>query len=200
MRQILFNEKENLFKIQTGIDFQLTYTKYYPKLVYYVNKMCRDQQVAEDIATDSFMMALDKIKKYDKTKSQFSTWLFTIAKNVTLQKIKENKKSVSIDNEVDNDGTTMKDFIESDSYTTDDKSFEDVIERKVDLIKNQIKGLKEPYKTVIEMREIEKMAYKEISEKLGRNLSTIKSQIRGARKIIIQNTERDFKIIDEIYS
>ena len=88
MRKILFNEKENLFKIQTGVDFQSTFTKYYPKLVYYVNKMCRDEQVAEDISMDAFMMSLDKIQKYDKTKSQFSTWLFTIAKNITLQDIK----------------------------------------------------------------------------------------------------------------
>lgn len=200
MRKTLFNEKENLFKIQTGIDFQKTYTKYYPKLVYYVNKMCRDEQKAEDIATDSFMMALDKIQKYDKTKSQFSTWLFTIAKNVTLQEIKNDKKSVSIDNTVDEDGTTMKDFIVDDSYTIEDNTIENVIEKKATLIKNEIKHLKEPYKTVIEMREIEKMAYKDISEKLGRNLSTIKSQIRGARRIIMQNTEKDFKIIDEIYS
>lgn len=200
MRKILFNEKENLFEIQTGINFQSTYTKYYPKLVYYINKMCRDEQVAEDLAMDSFMMALDKIKKYDKTKSQFSTWLFTIAKNLTLQSLKTSKKSVSIDNEVDEDGTTMKDFIEDSSYIMEEHNNENVFEKKADLIKNEIKHLKEPYRTVIEMREIEQMAYKDISEKLGRNLSTIKSQIRGARKILIQNTEKEFKLIDQNYS
>jgi len=59
-------------------------------------------------------------------------------------------------------------------------------------MKTEMKKLKDPYKTVIEMREIEKMAYKEISEKLGRNLSTIKSQIRGARKIFPFNSLRSF--------
>ena len=197
MRNILFNEKEDLFKIQTGIEFQSTFKKYYPKLVFYVNKMCRDEQVAEDISMDAFMMSLDKIQKYDKTKSQFSTWLFTIAKNITLQNIKKSRKCVSIDNEVDNDGTTMKDFIEYDYSNNDQSNFENILEKKANVMKIEINKLKDPYKTVIEMREIEKMAYKEISEKLGRNLSTIKSQIRGARKILIQKTEKEFELIDQ---
>lgn len=199
MRETLFNEKEIFFKNQTGIDFQSTYKKYYPKLVYYVNKMCKDESLSEDIASDSFIMALDKINKYDKSKSQFSTWLFTIAKNIALQSIKDSKKTLSMDNELDNEGTTMKDFIESETYTIDGDNYESIIDKKSFLIKEQIESLKEPYKTVIKMREIEKMAYKDISDKLGRNLSTIKSQIRGARKIIIEKTEHDFKMIDKLY-
>lgn len=199
MRETLFNEKEIFFKNQTGIDFQSTYKKYYPKLVYYVNKMCKDESLSEDIASDSFIMALDKINKYDKSKSQFSTWLFTIAKNIALQSIKDSKKNISMDNELDNEGTTMKDFIESETYTIEGDNYETVIDKKSFLIKEQIEALKEPYKTVIKMREIEKMAYKDISDKLGRNLSTIKSQIRGARKIIIEKTEHDFKMIDKLY-
>jgi DNA-directed RNA polymerase specialized sigma24 family protein len=58
-------------------------------------------------------------------------------------------------------------------------------------------NLKDPYKTIIHMREIQGMPYKDISEKLGRNLSTVKSQIRGARKILIQRTEKDFKLVDQ---
>lgn len=199
MRETLFNEKEIFFKNQTGIDFQSTYKKYYPKLVYYVNKMCKDEFLSEDIASDSFIMALDKINKYDKSKSQFSTWLFTIAKNIALQSIKDSKKNLSMDNELDNEGTTMKDFIESETYTIEGDNYESIIDKKSFIIKEQIESLKEPYKTVIKMREIEKMAYKDISDKLGRNLSTIKSQIRGARKIIIEKTEHDFKMIDKLY-
>lgn len=199
MERILFNEQENLFNKQTGLKFEETYTKYYPKLVYYVNKMCRDEQTAEDIAMDSFIMALNKIEKYDREKSQFSTWLFTIAKNITLQLIKVNKRSVSIDNEIDKEGTTMKDFIETDD-NFEEAQTEDVIEKKAEIMKREMERLKEPYKSVIEMREIERMAYKDISDKLGRNLSTVKSQIRGARKILRSTTEREFGLIDQMYA
>jgi DNA-directed RNA polymerase specialized sigma24 family protein len=49
------------------------------------------------------------------------------------------------------------------------------------------------------MREIQKMAYKDIAEQLGKNLSTIKSQIRNGRAILISETEKDFLSLDEMY-
>ena len=63
-----------------------------------------------------------------------------------------------------------------------------------------IGGLKDPYKKVIEMREIKKMQYQDISEQLGKNLSTIKSQIRNGRILLIKSTEKEFKIIDDQFS
>jgi RNA polymerase sigma-70 factor (ECF subfamily) len=197
MRNILFNEKEEIFKKQTGIDFQTTYTKFYPKLVYYVNNMCKDQQRAEDTTMDAFMQALEKIDKYDRSKSQFSTWLFTIAKNLTLQEIKLNKRSVSIDSEIDSEGTTLKDFLYEDEYNNPTPV--DLSDRKAEIIKKVMQDLKEPYKSVIEMREIKKMQYKEISKVLNRNLSTVKSQIRNGRQILINSTKKEFDQIDKMY-
>lgn len=192
----LFSEQEKLFKERTGKDFTTLYQKYYPKLIYFTSRICNDPQKAEDLSTDSFMIALDKIHKYEKEKSQFSTWLFTIAKNLTLQDMKVSKRSISLDIEFDDEGTTMKDFIELNSDETPNyESFD----KKSDIIKHYISNLKEPYKTVIEMREIHKMAYKDIADKLGRNLSTIKSQIRNGRHILISQSEKEFKEIDELY-
>jgi RNA polymerase sigma factor (sigma-70 family) len=70
---------------------------------------------------------------------------------------------------------------------------------KANVMVDQINNLKEPYRTVIEMREIKKMSYDEISKKLGKNLSTIKSQIRNGRSILIKDTKDKFKKIDEVY-
>jgi len=194
----MFSEKESVFKERTGKDFTTLYKKYYPKLIYFTSRICNDQQKAEDISTDSFMIALDKIDKYEKDKSQFSTWLFTIAKNLTLQEIKNEKKSVSLDIEFDDEGTTMKDFIDQEDNTYDVNAHE-VSDKKADIIKKYMYVLKEPYKTVIEMREIKRMPYQDIADKLGRNLSTIKSQIRNGRHILISQTKNEFEKIDHLY-
>ena len=113
-KAILFNEQEKIFKERTGKDFTSLYTKYYPKLVYFTSRITNDLQKAEDISTDSFLAAFEKIDKYEKDKSQFSTWLFTIAKNLALQDIKTERKNISIDIEFDQEGTTMKDFIQQE--------------------------------------------------------------------------------------
>lgn len=197
-KAVMFSEKEKLFKERTGKEFTTLYSKYYPKLIYFTSKICNDAQKAEDISTDAFMTALDKIDRYEKEKAQFSTWLFTIAKNLSLQEIKNSKKSISLDVEYDNEGTTMKDFM-SKADEDNKELLHNIVERKAKIMKNYMSELKEPYRTVIEMREVKKMAYKDIAEQLGKNLSTIKSQIRNGRHILISKTEKEFSEIDDIY-
>lgn len=259
-----FSEHEVIFKERTGKDFNTLYKKYYPKLVYFTAKICNDQQKAEDISTDSFMAAFEKIDKYEKEKSQFSTWLFTIAKNLALQDIKSTKKTLSMDVELDEEGTTLKDFIQEEESTL---HIQDVTDKKADIMKKYISGLKDPYKSVIEMRELKKMTYKNIACNQGqdvnfeiniqmsestplpmelskiynisdnsgntvdefqlieadtkkspffteilikpgkyyikartpKSLSTIKSQIRNGRAILMNQTKKEFDLLDEMY-
>lgn len=191
-----FSEQEKLFREKTGKEFTQLYTKYYPKLIYFTSRICNDPQRAEDLSTDSFMIALDKIEKYDREKSQFSTWLFTIAKNLTLQDIKTERKTISLDVEFDDEGTSMKDFLKEE---TSDLNMQNISDKKSEIIKKYMNKLKEPYKTVIEMREIQKMAYQDIADKLDRNLSTIKSQIRNGRHLLISQSRVEFEDIDEMY-
>lgn len=196
--KVMFSDKEIIFKQKTGKDFTTLYQKYYPKLIYFTKKICNDEQKAEDISTDSFMTALDKIDMYDSERSQFSTWLFTIARNLTLQELKTSKKSISMDIEFDDEGTTMKDFINT-AEDVDSEQVYDVFSKKAEIMKKYMSQLKEPYKTVIEMREIKKMAYQDIADELGRNLSTIKSQIRNGRHLLISQTSKEFKELDELF-
>ena len=191
-----FSEHEIIFRERTGNDFTFFYKKYYPKLIYYTQKMCGDSQKAEDVTVESFMTAFEKIEKYEKEKAQFSTWLFTIARNIALQDLKSTRKTMSLDIELDEEGTTMKDFIQEEE---DFSHIPDVIEMKANIMKKYISELKEPYKQVIEMREIQKMAYKDIADFLQENLSTIKSRIRNGRAILINNSKKEFDLLDEMY-
>ncbi len=193
-----FSDQEKIFIERTGNNFNFFYKKYYPKLIYYTNKMLNDTQKAEDISTNSFLVAFEKIEMYEKDRSQFSTWLFTIARNLTLQELKLSKKSISIDVEIDEEGTTMKDFIHEEE--SNDEIKHEIINRKSEIMMDAISRLKEPYRQVIEMREIKKMQYKDISETLGKNLSTIKSQIRNGRGLLIKSTEDEFVKIDNQFS
>lgn len=192
-----FSKREKLFKERTGKDFITLYQKYYPKLIYYTSKICNDKKRAEDLSTDSFLIALNKIELYDKSKAQFSTWLFTIARNLTFQDQKKNKKTTSLDIEYDNHGTTRKTFIPIEDE--EDESKYDIINKKAKIMKEHIPKLKEPYKTVIHMREIQKMPYKDIAEELDTNLSTIKSQIRNGRQLLISMCEEEFKTLNKLY-
>jgi RNA polymerase sigma factor (sigma-70 family) len=101
-----------------------------------------------------------------------------------------------MDLEYDEEGTTMKDFIQEEE---DYSYLNEIHDKKADIMKSYISKLKTPYKKVIEMRELKKMSYKDIADELGKNLSTIKSQIRNGRAILIKDTQREFDEIDEMY-
>ena len=191
-----FSEHEVLFKERTGNDFTHFYKKYYPKLIYYTAKMCNDTQKAEDVTTESFITAFEKIDKYEREKSQFSTWLFTIARNIMLQEIKNQKKTISIDVQIDEEGTTLKDFIKEEQSTD---HITKLTAKKAEIMRYHISQLKEPYKQIIEMREIKKIQYKDIAKELGRNLSTIKSQIRNGRAILTSKSKKEFETLDDMY-
>ena len=113
-------EKMEIFKENTGKDFLIFYDTYLPKLIYHNNKYLNDISISEDVAIDSMIKALQKIESYDSEKARFSTWLFTISKNDCIQ-YKNNfiNRNISVDKFVDQEGTTIKDFL-SDSTIEDE--------------------------------------------------------------------------------
>ena len=74
-----------------------------------------------------------------------------------------------------------------------------MVQRKADFVRECINNLKEPYKTIIEMREIDQLQYKDIAEILQLNESTVKSRIRNGRILLENETKKMFKMLEEEY-
>jgi RNA polymerase sigma-70 factor (ECF subfamily) len=154
------------FKEKTGKDFNEFYDKYLHRLVYYNQKFVNnDKAIAEDLATDSLIKSLNKIDDYDSSKAGFSTWLYTISKNECIQyKKKELNRLVSVDRFVDEEGTTIKDFLEDKVHEDDHiENIENLNVKKGKMLAKKIDQLKEPYRNVIKLRELEKKSYREIT-------------------------------------
>lgn len=166
-------EKVELFNEKTNEKFNDFYKKYLPKLIWYCNKYCKDNEKACDYSEEAIMIALQKIDQFDPEKARFSTWLFTIARNHVFQELKKGKRLpvISMDMPVDEDGTQISDFI-SDTIVEDEYNLEqdEIINKKAAIMRETIETLKKPYREVIEMREIKKLSYKDIADKLGKNV------------------------------
>jgi RNA polymerase sigma-70 factor (ECF subfamily) len=158
------SEQMDKFEQKTGNSFLKFYNKYLPKLIYHNNNFLHDSAVAEDIATDSILKSLKKIDDYDPEKAAYSTWLFTISKNECIQYLNKAKKLISVDKFVDDEGTTIKDFLE-DKYDEDQgiRDIENLNIKKGKILEEKINLLKNPYRKVIKLREIEKRSYREIT-------------------------------------
>lgn len=191
---VIKNNLSEKFKECTGNDFDTYYKKYQPKLVWFLRSKCKDHDDAEDLATMTWMRAFDKIDSYNKV-YQFSTWLFTIGARLFYDEYRKNIKHPKISMDQDYDGVTLKEMIPADESKIGEMKLIDI---KASIIKEKIYTLPAKYKAVLIMRELEGMKYDEIAEELQINLSTIKSQIRTGRQILVKMVEKEFEALEEI--
>lgn len=64
--------------------FGQLYDAYFQRLYRFVYYRTQHQQTAEDLVSQAFMKAWDKIRSFDATKARFSTWLHQIARNLLI--------------------------------------------------------------------------------------------------------------------
>lgn len=196
------NELEIQFEERTGVNFKTFYKNYKPKLMWYIARYTKDPEVAEDHVEDAFIQALLNISTYkrpDEGGAQVNTWIYKIAENIVKKAHKDSERipTNSLDKEMA-ENFNLSNLIPYDDGRKNVDEY-NVFVKKANLIKETIYGLPEKdskYKKVLIMREIEGMAYKEISEELNINLSTIKSQIKKGRNIIKKKVLKKFQDID----
>ena len=148
-----------------------------------------DDFFIDDICSRSFEKAFRQIKSYDPSRSQFSTWLKTIAHNTALDTIEAEKRAgretVSLDDNLQTASVaeTMSD-VETDAL--------DSIIRDEDELRTRayVDGLPDLYREVARKRLIDGLQYKEIADELGMELNTVRTRIRRA-KDLIEKMKRD---------
>ena len=159
------------------------------KLIKSWNKNLDDLYV-DDICSRSFEKAFRQISTYDPSKSQFFTWLRTIARNTTIDLLDEERRRRDMMVSMDDDGEgsspaeTIADGVESplESIIRD----EDQVETE-----KYIARLSPLYQDVARKRLIDGMPYKEIAAATGLELNTVRTRIRRAKAFIEQMRSDD---------
>jgi len=185
------------FEEKTGLNFEKYYKKYHPKLVRFLVSFSKDENDAYDVATESFITSLERIDMYDPDKAVFSTWLFTIAKRLMIQKLREKSKFSSIETPT-YEGISINDSLSIDLY--DYEQDKEINDYKTEIIKKLIPNLPKKYAEVLTLRHFKNYSYQDISNELNINLNTIKSRIRQARLLILKLTKTEFKYLDSLDS
>src|SRR5690606_23103244 len=101
-----------------------TLMKRYKKAVYFmILKMIRDADDAEDLTMEAFAKAFRNLERFKKDYT-FSTWLFRIATNNTIDFIRKKKlKTMSLNNTLSDDsGNAVNIDVEDDDNNPDRKS------------------------------------------------------------------------------
>jgi len=143
----------------------------------------RDETEAEDLAQNVFVQAWKSAERYQAT-AKFSTWLFTIARNLCLNEIRRRVRhpAESLDQtRDDSDEQPLYQVVDKRITAAPDEMLRGELERKVD---EALSALPENQRTALVLCRHEELSYEEIAEVLGCSLSATKSLIHRARETL----------------
>ncbi len=144
-----------------------------------VAKMLGSPNEAEDIAQQVFVRIWKSAKKYKPT-AKFTTYLFTITRNLVFNETRRRKvrKQVSIEEQGEEWGSQ---YADQNSASPDQSYLQEELAKAVD---RAIAKLPEKQRMAVVLRRYEDMRYEEIAKVLGLSVSAVKSQLFRARAIL----------------
>src|SRR5688500_14123828 len=157
----------------------------YKRAVYHVIvKMVSNVVDAADLTIESFAKAFRSLHRFKKDFT-FSTWLFRIATNNTIDFIRKKKlNTLSIENTfTDDDGQSVSIDVEDENL---DPQEETIKAQKSELIQIFVDKLPPKYQKLVRLRYFHELSYEEIAEELDAPLGTVKAQLHRARELMFE--------------
>lgn len=161
--------------------FEEIVTLFQHRLYQVCYRMLGNAQEAEDISQEAFVRAYINIHTFDQ-KRKFSTWIFRIATNLCIDRIRKKKPDYYLDANVPGtDGLNMYSQI-----AATDELPEDEVERMElqQRIHYEIGRLPDKYRSVIILRYIEELPLQEIGDILELPLGTVKTRVHRGREVL----------------
>ena len=152
-----------------GIKLASTFSDISTQLRRFVSKIVLPDDV-DDIVQETFVKIWRYAKKYDSSKAKLFTWLYRIAYNTAIDKVRSQKNKSG--NEVQIETAAVYKI-------TSNEINQDVLD-----IKKHLRSLDEKYQIVINALFFEGMTQQEASDELDIPLGTIKSRLKiGLREL-----------------
>ncbi len=145
-------------------------------------KYSKNQQDAEDVLQDSFLIIFNKIHQY-KNKGSFEGWLKRITINTALQKYREKSTLYLIKEEVD--------FYEEEVILDEDTI-------SMDFLLELIQELPDRYRLVFNLYVLDNFSHKEIATMLEISEGTSKSNLSRARQLLKKKLEKNQQQLEKI--
>lgn len=163
--------------------FANLFTRYKDSIYYMILKMVHNRDDAEDLTIESFGKAFSNLEKYTPDYA-FSTWLFKIASNNTIDHIRKKRMDViSLDDDNSNESMNISNTVSSDTPDPEEKFIRD---QRALLMREILDRLNPKYRNLIQLRYFEELSYEEIAQQLNLPLGTVKAQLFRAKELLFQ--------------
>jgi len=159
--------------------------KYKQPVINLIYRTIRDATEAEDLAQNVFVQVHKSAHRY-KVSAKFSTWLFTIARNLSLNEIRRRSRhpADSLDETFhDDESHPVRQVEDVKNFSAPENLLQSELQEKLD---SALAQLPENQRTAILLCQQDELSYDEIAEVLGCSLSATKSLIHRGRETLKQ--------------
>jgi len=159
--------------------FEILVQRFKNPLTNYVFRFLGDYDACTDVVQET-MIKVYRYKDNYSSIAKFSTWIYTIAGNLARTEYRRRKRRSFLS--INDYGEEGKSFdIPDESYRPDVMTDSGIKDK---LIQDALLKVKEVFREVVILRDIQGLSYEEISEITGLNEGTVKSRInRGRAKL-----------------
>ncbi len=156
--------------------YELLVKRFKDPLINFVFRFVGDKDVASDIVQDTMVKFYLKKDSY-KSFAKFSTWIYTIAGNLARNELKRRKRRTIFS--LTNNDEDKSFQIPDKSVLGPDRITDGRIKREI--IQRALLKVKEIYREVVILRDIQGFSYEEIAEMTDLSIGTVKSRINRGR-------------------
>ncbi len=164
---------------QTGDEraFRRLVERYEPKVYRLALKMMREPQDAEDVLQETFINVFRHLDSF-RGDAEFSTWIYRIATNASLMKLRSKKPVASLDEPVDAEEETLPRELTDWSATPEEMLLSRETRAQMELA---LARLPETLRTVFVLRDVEGLNVEETARVLDISQANVKTRLHRAR-------------------
>ncbi len=164
--------------------------KYHDAIFNFIFRMVHEREQVEDLTQEAFIKAFSSLKSFNEEYA-FSTWLYKIATNNSIDYIRKRKLQMySIDKPVESKDSDFSFELPDETYEPDREIISD---QRAVLLNQAISRLPEKYQQVIRLRHQEERSYEEIAKMLRLPIGTVKAHIFRARELLYKQLRHQIR-------
>jgi RNA polymerase sigma-70 factor (ECF subfamily) len=159
--------------------------RYQKKIMKLGFRMLNQRQEAEDVAQETFLKVFNNLQRYD-VKQKFSTWIYRIATNLCIDRLRRRKEQISLDGshspqtgEYDNQELQAK---ITNKWQNPENQL--ILAELQDHVQKAVQELPDKYRLAIVLRYMQELSLQEISDILEIPVATVKTRIHRGREVL----------------
>lgn len=133
-----------------------------------VRRFILNEELVDEATQDTLIAVAESIHKF-RSESKFTTWLYSIARNIAIGHLRRINPDVSLDTAENSAGASRR--------------LSSVVAERA-AIQQAVEQLPDHYRDTVMLRDVERRTYEEIATELGIELNTVRSRLARGRAML----------------